>query len=232
MRQSNLEVKLSNVRALNEREFTGHGSTFGNRDLGGDVVVKGAFRKSLEQHRKAGTWPVLCWMHDPSRIPGKWLDIREDDTGLAVHGVLADTPLGNEVHALLKLEAVAGLSIGYRTVDSTFDNAGNRKLLELELHEISVVSMPMNTRATVAAVKRSDLAAGIADVRAYEQMCKSVYGLSRGAAKRLASKTWPAFAEAIGADAPEHDLSNIRDEFSHATAIAVLRGAASRIRSL
>jgi len=227
-----LEIKLSNVRALAAREFTGHGSTFNNRDLGGDIVVKGAFRASLERHRQAGTWPKMFWAHQPDKVPGKWLDIREDDTGLAVHGVLADTPLGNEVHTLLKMEAVAGLSIGFQTVRSDFDGNGNRRLIELELHEVSVVSQPMNQAAQVSAIKRHDFANAIANIRDYEVFCRSAYNLSRGAAKRLASKTWVPFAEAIGADPTESELSNLTDELEAATCVAVLRTAASRIRSL
>ncbi len=227
-----IEVKFASVKTLGEREFTGHGATFGNTDLGGDVVVKGAFTKSLSAHRANGTWPVMCYAHDPAKVPGRWLDIREDAHGLAVHGVLADTPLGNEVRELLKIEAISGLSIGFRTKQADFDRDGNRRLIELDLAEISIVSMPMNTRAQVSAVKRGDLAHAIGSVRDYETFVRGAFGLSRNGAKRLAGKTWPAFAEAIGAEADEHELTNISDELSQATAIAVLRSAASKIRSL
>ena len=49
--KSNLTIPLS-IKALSDGEFEGHGSIFGNEDLGGDIVMKGAFRKSLEKHRK------------------------------------------------------------------------------------------------------------------------------------------------------------------------------------
>lgn len=232
MASSRLEIKLAGVKTLGTREFVGHGATFGNVDLGGDIIAPGAFSKSLAQHQSAGTWPVMAWAHDTSKIPGRWLDIREDARGLAVHGILADTPLGNEVHTLLKMEAVCGLSIGYQTLDHSFDRDGHRLLKQVALHEISVVPLPMNPRATVAGVKRGDLANTIGDIRTYENFVRSAYGLSRGGAKRLASKTWGAFAEAIGADPDEAELSFINDDVDLATAVAVLRSAASRIRSL
>jgi len=141
------------IKSLAKREFEGHGSVFRNVDLGGDIVVPGAFARSLAEHRKASSLPQMFWMHDPSRVPGKWIDMREDDEGLAVKGVLAETELGNEIHTLLKMDAVRGLSIGYRTRDYDFDKDGNRLIQDAELWEVSVVSLPMNPLAQVAHVK-------------------------------------------------------------------------------
>lgn len=141
------------IKGLQDKQFEGHGSIFGNVDLGGDIVLPGAFQKSLAQHKKAGSLPQMFWMHDQSRVPGKWLGMSEDSEGLAVKGVLADTELGNEIHTLLKMEAVRGLSIGYVTTDQGFDKQGNRLIKEADLWEVSVVSLPMNPLAQVAHVK-------------------------------------------------------------------------------
>lgn len=99
------------VKALNKREFEGYGSVFGNKDWGNDVVMPGAFSKTLSEHKGDGTLPMMFWMHDPSRIPGKWLTMEEDERGLYVKGTLAPTDLGNEIHTLLGMKAVSGLSI-------------------------------------------------------------------------------------------------------------------------
>jgi HK97 family phage prohead protease len=141
------------IKSLSDREFEGHGSVFKNVDLGGDIVVPGAFKRSLKSHKESGTLPAMFWMHQPDKVPGKWLDMHEDSKGLAVHGVLADTELGKEIHTLLKMGAVGGLSIGYRTIDQDYDKNGNRLLKELDLPEVSVVSLPMNPLAQVAHVK-------------------------------------------------------------------------------
>lgn len=141
------------VKALSDREFDGHGSVFKNIDLGGDIVLPGAFKRSLAEHKEEGSLPQMFWMHDPSRVPGKWLDMSEDKKGLVVKGVLADTDLGNEIHTLLKMEAVRGLSIGYRTLDQDFDKDGNRLIKEAELWEVSIVSLPMNPKAQIQHVK-------------------------------------------------------------------------------
>lgn len=148
----NLTIPLQ-IKALSKREFEGYGSIFGNKDWGDDVVMQGAFSRTLSEHKNEGTLPVMFWMHDPSRVPGKWLDMKEDDSGLYVKGVLADTDLGNEIHTLLGMKAVSGLSIGYITRDQDYDNEGVRLIKDVDLLETSIVSLPMNPKAQIAHVK-------------------------------------------------------------------------------
>lgn len=177
------------IKSLSDREFDGHGSIFKNIDLGGDIVMPGAFKRSLAEHKRAGSLPQMFWMHDPSRVPGKWLSMQEDKDGLAVKGVLAETDLGNEIHTLLKMEAVRGLSIGYRTLDQDFDRDGNRLIKEAELWEVSVVSLPMNPLAQVAHVKSRLSATGeyVPTVREFERHLRDV-GCSQKVAKTLIAK--------------------------------------------
>jgi len=177
------------IKSLSDREFEGHGSVFKNIDLGGDIVMPGAFKRSLAQHREAKSLPQMFWMHDPSRVPGKWIEMSEDKKGLSVKGVLADTDLGNEIHTLLKMDAVRGLSIGYVTRDQDFDKDGNRLIKEADLWEVSVVSLPMNPLAQVAHVKSRLSAAGeyVPTVREFERVLRDV-GCSQKVAKILISK--------------------------------------------
>jgi HK97 family phage prohead protease len=177
------------IKSLNDREFEGHGSIFKNVDLGGDVVMPGAFKRSLAKHRSDGALPQMFWMHDPSRVPGKWLQMDEDRKGLAVRGVLAETELGNEIHTLLKMEAVRGLSIGYVTKDQDYDADGNRLIKEADLWEVSVVSMPMNPMAQVAHVKSRLSAAGeyVPTVREFERVLRDA-GCSQKVAKTMIAK--------------------------------------------
>jgi phage prohead protease, HK97 family len=150
------------IKSLNDREFEGYGSIFGNEDLGGDIVVKGAFTKSLKRHQKEGSLPLMFWAHDPAQVPGMWTEMSEDGRGLYVKGVLADTQLGNEVRTLLGMKAVRGLSIGFSIPPKglDYDEDGRRLIKEAELWEVSVVSLPMNPRAQVSHAKTRLSAAG------------------------------------------------------------------------
>jgi hypothetical protein len=179
------------IKALSDRQFEGHGSVFGNVDLGGDVVVPGAFKRSLAAHKAASTMPAMFWMHKPDQVAGAWLDMREDAKGLYVRGELADTVLGNEMRTLLGMKAVRGLSIGFRTKDFDFDRDGNRLLKEIDLWEVSIVSMAMNPLAKVEAAKArlSDLGEYVPTEREFERSLRDA-GYSRAVARHLASKVF------------------------------------------
>ena len=173
------------IKALSDREFEGHGSIFGNTDLGGDIVARGAFKRSLSAHKSAGTMPAMLWMHDPARVLGRWDEMAEDARGLRVKGVLADTPLGNEIHTLLKMDALSGLSIGYRTVDQEWRD-DVRVIKDAELWEVSVVTFPMNPLAQIAHVKSQLSAAGeyVPTAREFERTLRDV-GCSKSIARRI-----------------------------------------------
>lgn len=152
MNQVRLTTSLE-IKALSNMQFEGHGSVFGNVDWGNDVVLPGAFKRTLAEHKSEGTLPAMFWMHDPSRVAGKWLDMHEDDRGLVTKGELAPTDLGKEIHTLLKMEAVKGLSIGYIPTMVDYNADGVRLIKEVDLLEVSVVSIPMNPKAQIAHVK-------------------------------------------------------------------------------
>lgn len=179
------------IKSLSAREFEGYGSIFGNVDLGGDVVLPGAFKASLAAHKKSGGLPPMFWMHQPDQVPGKWLDMEEDKKGLYVRGALADTPLGNEMHTLLKMKAVRGQSIGYRPVETEYNKDGDRLLKELDLWEVSIVSLAMNPLAQVDAVKSRLSRDGeyVPTEREFERLLRDA-GCSRKVATTLVAKLY------------------------------------------
>lgn len=137
-------------------EFAGYAAVFNNQDLGRDIILPTAFAKSL-QRRPAAKVKMLR-QHDPEEPIGVWLDLQEDARGLKAKGrLILETVKGRETHALMRAGALDGMSIGYRTLKDRFDRAkGVRYLEELDLPEISIVTFPMNPRATVSSVKGQD----------------------------------------------------------------------------
>lgn len=128
----------------------GYGARFGNRDQGGDVIEAGAFSATLGRRKVR-----MLFNHDPDKVIGVWDEVREDTDGLRMRGRFVDTPLGQETRKLVQAGALDGLSIGYRTVKADRRD-GMRVLQEVDLYEVSVVTFPMNERATVDAVKALD----------------------------------------------------------------------------
>jgi len=81
-------------------------------------------------------------------------EIREDQRGLYVRGrLIQDVERARDVTALINKGALNGLSIGFRTIRASRDRAsGIRKLLEIELWEISIVTFPLLPGSEVTGV--------------------------------------------------------------------------------
>lgn len=131
--------------------IAGYASTFNFVDNGNDTVVPGAFAETLAKHREAGTRPVMLWAHNQDEPIGVWDEMTEDAHGLFVKGrVLKSVRRGAEALDLIAGGAVNSLSIGYRVLRDEIDSkTGVRRLLRLQLFEISVVSIPMNRQAVL-----------------------------------------------------------------------------------
>jgi uncharacterized protein len=135
----------------------GYASVFGRRDKGGDVVMPGAYGASLAALRAAGRQVKMLWQHDPAQPIGIWDEVREDSHGLWVKGrLLSEVTRGREAQALIGAGAIDGLSIGYRTLRAERDGRGGRRLIELELWEVSLVTFPMLPEARVGAKAGAD----------------------------------------------------------------------------
>ena len=177
--------------------FEGYASVFGVVDQGDDVVERGAFTKSLASGRKVR----LLWQHDSWQPIGVWDEIREDDRGLYVKGrVLKDVQQGSEALALLKAGALDSMSIGYRTIESMQEGKGGvRKLTEVDLFEVSLVTFPMLPEAMVTDVK------SIKSEREFERFLRDA-GYSKKEATALTLHGFKALTDrrdAVVAD--EHD---------------------------
>lgn len=134
--------------------ITGHGSIFGNVDEQGDIVQKGAFKRTLEELKASGRKLKMLWRHrDPI---GVWNVAREDREGLYVEGrpLVEDVQLAKEAVALARSGAVDEMSIGYRVRESERSKDGMvRKLLDVDLLEVSLVPFAANSLARVTSVK-------------------------------------------------------------------------------
>ncbi|RVT85941.1 HK97 family phage prohead protease [Rhodobacteraceae bacterium CCMM004] len=129
----------------------GYASLFGQADQGGDVVEPGAYEASLAALADRGCRVKMLWQHDPTQPIGVWDEVHEDARGLWVKGrILTEVARGREAAALLGAGAIDGLSIGYRTKRAAKSGAV-RRLSEIELWEVSLVTFPMLSQARVSA---------------------------------------------------------------------------------
>lgn len=129
--------------------FTGYGSTFGNVDWQGDVVMPGAFKATLPTFRKTG---AITWKHDLGRLVAYPTIAREDDHGLYIEARFHTSREGQDAQAVVAERKAAGLefglSIGYSIVKSRMVGPV-RQLLAIELFEVGLVLVPANPKAGV-----------------------------------------------------------------------------------
>lgn len=127
--------------------FAGYASVFNRVDAGGDMVMPGAFARSLlKRHGRVR----LLFQHDPKEPVGIWDTIAEDSHGLHVRGrLIGGVERADALRRLIENRALDGLSIGFRTVRATREG-GTRKLWQIDLFEISIVTFPMMEDARIA----------------------------------------------------------------------------------
>jgi HK97 family phage prohead protease len=131
----------------NDLYISGYASRFGEVDLCGDIVLRGAFSASLLT--RIDPFPML-FGHKTDAPIGIWDRVFEDDVGLCVAGrILGGAP---QARRLVEARAVSGLSIGYRVRRSQSRPSGGRLLSEIDLWEVSVVAFPMLRSAQITTI--------------------------------------------------------------------------------
>ena len=171
-----------NFNAESDGLFKGYAAATGNVDLGGDIILKGAFNEWLQTSDTSRV--RVLWQHDWDKPIGKTLSMYEDDKGLAVEGeLLLDIQKAQEARTLVKNNAIDGLSIGYMIDDFAYEN-NVRIIKKLSVFEFSFVTFAMNPNAIVNDMKSAKLDT----VRDCEHYLRDVCKLSRSEAKTLISR--------------------------------------------
>jgi hypothetical protein len=155
-----LRVKVTPEDEGDAGEFTALVSVFGNVDAYGDVVMPGAFERTLKEWSASGYPIPVYWGHnlsDPDYNIGEVVEAVETDRGLQVRARLdLETPKAQQVHRLLKGGRVKEFSFGYSVRDAGWgekDGAEVYELRDLSLFEVSVVPVGANPETELQTVK-------------------------------------------------------------------------------
>jgi len=187
------------VKAVTEEgKFSGYGSIFGNVDLHKDVILPGAFAKSLVRHKQKGTLPAMLWQHSMRDVVGVYESMEEDDRGLKLSGELFikdSIPEADKAYTLMRRKAVTGMSIGF-TIPKGGEEFNKDKdiweIKEVDLMEVSIVTWPANPEAQIESVKSA-----LENPREFERLLRDA-GLSSLQAKRLMSGGFDALLKRDG----------------------------------
>lgn len=183
-------------------EVSGYAAVFGNKDLGGDVLLPGAV-KSASKTRDG--FVLLLYQHRQDLPIGK-AEVTQDEHGLAFKARLMDDPIAARAHSHVKEGVLDGVSIGYTVLNGgvTFKD-DHRELSAIHLMEISLVTFPMNPLARVEGVKT---ALECQSPRELEHLLRESpqFRFSSRKAKAAANALWPLLSDARD----EHD--DVREE--------------------
>lgn len=131
--------------------ITGYGAYFNNIDSYGDIILPGAFAKTLIE-RKGRI--AFCYQHDIWNPIGKIEEISEDDKGLKV--VVKLSAANEDIQTKVKEGILKEMSIGYRTINSRSEIQNDIEvnlLTEVKLIEISLVTVAANPLAVIETMK-------------------------------------------------------------------------------
>lgn len=196
-------IEIKEAKA--DGSFTGYAAVFNNVDLGGDVILPGAFT-----HAK--TTPDgqirIALNHDLRQLAGK-AKFAQDSHGLRVEGQLSlGVSYVKDAYALMQDGVLNGLSVGFNILDGGAeweerDGRYTRIISKAELWEFSIVPFGMNPEALVENVKT---------IRDFEAQLRGL-GYSQREAKALASGGFKSLGHRDG----DLDSETLADELKTLT---------------
>jgi HK97 family phage prohead protease len=198
---SPLTIKSFDDKRTDYFFFEGFASTFNNMDYDMDVILPGAFKNSLNSlKRKKEQLPILwqhdrkepigIFQHDRKEPIGIFSEIEENDEGLFVTGQMpwSDSFVKTRVIPQIKVGSIKSMSIGFSVIDYEIDEHNNYiiyYLKELDLREISLVTMPANPKAIITDLKAEDFKTK--DERSLEKILTKGVKCSNNVAKTIIS---------------------------------------------
>jgi len=138
---------------------TGYLSVFGNKDSDGDIMVKGAYARSLSQRGPQGTDEIYhALQHDHKQLPGKFKVLKEDNHGLYFESKLSKSTLGRDTLIMYEEGIYREHSVGFMTLQDdinkgTYDEKVGNRIYEVKFIEGSTVTSGANSLAKITGIK-------------------------------------------------------------------------------
>lgn len=118
-------------------------------DRHGDVIPASVWEAGIQNYLKN---PIILAYHDHCEPVGKMVEHKVDEKGLWVKARISAA--AEDVFNLVKDGVLTAFSIGFRIMDAEYNSAAEVFIVkELELHEISVVSVPANQNTLFSLAK-------------------------------------------------------------------------------
>ena len=160
--------------ADDSRTITVYYSAFGNMDSDGDIIMPGAFTKSIKENgpsAKNRIWHLFN--HSTDKPVSKPKELVEDAFGLKAVVKMPNTTLGRDTYELYRDGHITEHSIGFQTIKSQA-KSGYNEINEIKLFEGSSVLWGANANTPTVGVK-SQIKSTLVD-----EMGKTIKSLRNG----------------------------------------------------
>jgi HK97 family phage prohead protease len=168
----NVEYKSFEIKAVDfneekkEMRISGYAATFGNTDAmqitwqpeikdyvyASDTIEKGAFNKTITERKER---IKFCKNHNIDNPVGKIVELKEDENGLFIDVRISDAE--PELKTKIQEGIYDEMSIGFQTIKSLWEKKADstwlRKLTEVKLYEVSVVTIARDENAKITDIK-------------------------------------------------------------------------------
>ena len=139
------------------RIVKGYASVFSNKDSDKDVILKGAFNRSIKALGPNGADRIkLLAQHKLDRPIGKMVVLKEDSNGLYMEAKFGTHRDGDDYYKMTKEGILNEFSVGFQAIQKKANDDGGNDISEIKLWEVSMVTIAANDEAVVTDVKSHD----------------------------------------------------------------------------
>lgn len=154
---------------------TGYFASFGNKDADGDIIVKGAFAKTIAENGPSSMKPRIKHLlnHDVTKPLGKLIMLQEDTKGLYYESQIGTHSLGKDFLKMVESELITEHSIGFKTVKED-RKADANYMQELRLWEGSgLTAWGSNEQTPITGMKGLNLEQMNARIKSLDKFCRN-----------------------------------------------------------
>ncbi len=163
---------------LSKRTVTGYFSKFGNIDADNDIIVSGAFARTIRENGPEGKKRIKHLKnHNPNQMIGKVVELKEDSTGLFFKSIMSTNSFGKDALIEYQEGLLTEHSIGFITLQSDRTDDGINIIKEIKLFEGSAVTWGVNEETPVVSIKSMTFVELSEELESVLKYCK-VGGLS------------------------------------------------------
>lgn len=173
IKTSSIELKdVDNAKGI----VSGYFSAFGNVDGDGDVMMKGAFMRSVNNNGPSSVAPRIKHLlnHNPTQPVGRLIELKEDDKGLYYRSQVGSHSLGKDFIKMAESGLITEHSVGFQVLREQ-KNGDYNEIHEAKLWEgSSLTAWGANPMTPLTEMKgQSDVESLDKKIKAIEVFCKN-----------------------------------------------------------